>query len=77
MEDLNKLTIRVKESLVKQILNVKAYQLDKPYIGSSHGTWTRRELAKEISDETEIGMRHIEMLLNLTLDLLARNKEKL
>ncbi len=70
------LATRLKESLVKHILSVKLDELDKPYLSSSSGSFSRRELATEIDHETEIGIDMMEKLLFLTIDLLERGKEK-
>lgn len=74
---MNELTKLLKESLIKHILSVKLDELDKPYMSSSQGSFSRRELAKEIDFETEIGIEIMKKLLFLTVDLLERGKEKI
>ncbi len=44
---------------------------------TSRGSFTRREMAKEIEMETEIGLGQLESILKLTIHLLERNKEKI
>ncbi len=72
---MDKLTQRLKESLVREFLNVKMDKLDDSYMTTSRGSFTRRELAKEIEEETEIGLSQLESILKLTIHLLERNKE--
>lgn len=72
---MDKLTQRVKESLCRRILDVKSDKLDVHYITSSRGSFTRREMAYEIENETEVGLRQMESILHLTLHLLERGKE--
>lgn len=71
MEELIK---RLKESIIRAILDVKEDRLDEHYISSSKGSFTRRELANEIIKETEVGKRYIETSITLTIDLLERKK---
>ena len=73
MEDLVQ---RFKDSMVKTMLNVKEDKLDIHYMTSSQGSFTRREMANEIANETEVGKRQMESMLRLTVDLLERGKEK-
>lgn len=73
---MEELVERLKNSMVNNILNVKEDKLDIHYMTSSQGSFTRRELANEIANETEVGKRQMESMLNLTIDLLERGKEK-
>lgn len=61
---MNDLTKRLKESLIRTFLNVKQDKLDESYITTSQGTFTRREFASEIENETEIGLQQMESLKN-------------
>jgi len=74
MEDLVK---RLKEHIVRRLLNVKKEELDKHLLTTSQGSFTRRELAQEIQEETEVGKKHMEDMLNLTIHLLIRKKENI
>lgn len=72
---MNELSNRLKNAIVSDILNKKQNLLDEHYVTSSQGSFTRRELAEEIKNETEVGMQVVEDILKLTLDLLHRQKE--
>ncbi len=74
---MDKLAQSLKESLVREFLNQKMDKLDDHYMTSSKGSFTRRELAKEIEEETEVGLSQLESILKLTIHLLERNKEKI
>jgi hypothetical protein len=43
---MDKLTQRLKESLIRKILDIKSDKLDDHYMTTSRGSFTRRELAK-------------------------------
>ena len=74
MDDLSN---RLKDAVVYNIMNPRRrVDLDAPYLANTRGSWTRRELAKEIEDETEIGIKQLEGMVLLTLDLLERGKEQ-
>lgn len=74
---MEELVDRLRLGLVRNILNVKEDKLDIHYITSSQGSFTRREIAKEIKNKTEVGIRHMESLLRLSVDLVEREKQKI
>lgn len=74
-ESLNELSLKLKKALVNNLLEVDESELDKPYVASSRGVWSRRFLATEIENETELGIEQMEMLFGLTIDLIERGKE--
>lgn len=65
---------RLKEAIVKNLLNSKQETLDCHYMTSSAGSFSKRELAFEIENETEVGLRVMENLILLALDLTERKK---
>ena len=67
----NKLKNEVIKSLTKNPQNS-----DAPYLVCRAKTYTRKELALEIENETEFGVKIISDVLMLSLDLTARNKTK-
>jgi len=71
-ENTLNLTQRLKESVIRSILNVKADQLDIPYLKSGHSSWTRRELANELQNDSEVGIQMLEKILAATLDKFER-----
>ena len=71
---LNELSLKLKQALVNNLLDVEESELDAPYIASSRGSWTRRFLVTEIQNETDLGIEQLEMIFGLTLDLLERTK---
>lgn len=65
---------RIGNLLIKNLGNCKETELDKPYMGCSAGSFTRREIIKEIELQTEFGKKQIDSIIELTIDLLQRNK---
>ena len=74
---MDRLSKRLKESLSRKILDIKSDKLDGHYMTTSRGSFTRRELAYEIENETEVGLQQMESILTLTLHLLERGKENI
>ena len=70
------LVYKLKERLAK---TYRAYgdkvMLLSPGVGKC--SWTGNEIADEIENETEFGVKQMHKLLNLTIDLVSRDKEKL
>ncbi len=54
---MDKLTQRLKESLIRKILDIKSDKLDDHYMTTSRGSFTRRELAYEIEYEWNVGIK--------------------
>ena len=69
---LDKLTRDLKAAVIKSLLN-ENLDLDTPYAGVK-GTkiFSRRELAKEIEDNTEVGINMLSDLIMLTLFQLSK-----
>lgn len=67
---------RIRRLYIKKITNCKESELDKHYITCSAGSFTRREMAKEIELDTNFGRKQIDDLISLTIDLLEREKIK-
>ena len=65
---------RIGNLLIKNLGNCKETELNKPYIGGSAGSFTRRKIIKEIELQTEFGKKQIDSIIELTIDLLQRNK---
>ncbi len=74
---MNKLTQQLKTTLIRSFLNAPIEKLDDHYITSSKGSFTRKQLANEIENETEIGLQQMESILKLTIHLLERGREKI
>jgi hypothetical protein len=72
---LELLVSRMRESTIRNILNIKEDQLDAHYITTSKGSFTRREMAREIENNTEIGRQQLESLIKLTLFLLEKGEK--
>jgi hypothetical protein len=70
--DTNNDIDRLRFFIVKDLLNVKESELDKHYMSSSQGSFSRREIAKEIENNTEIGKKHVENLIHLAIDMYER-----
>lgn len=69
-ESYQKLKYSVANSLILNDQN-----LDEPYLVSGNKTYSRRELATEISNETDFGVKLMSNIMILSLDLISRNKE--
>ena len=66
---------RIGQLLIKNIGNCKETELDKAYMACSAGSFTRREIIKEIELQTEFGKRQIDMIIELSIDLMRKNKK--
>jgi hypothetical protein len=51
--------------------------LDEPFIASSSGSWTKRQLVDEIKTGGKTGLDLMVGMMRLTMDLMKRGKEKL
>lgn len=71
MEDLS---LKLKNSLIDKLTR-NEQNLDIPYLVRNQKSYTRRELALEIENETEIGIDTLTSMLMLAIDLTARHKE--
>ena len=67
---------RIRQLYIEVIGNCKESELDKPYLICSAGTFTRRELIKEIKENTLFGKKQVDQLFKLVIDLLERDKIK-
>ena len=74
--DTNNDVDRMRYYILRDLLDKKDEDLDKHYVTSARGSFTRRELAKEIESNTEIGKKHVEMLLHLAIDIFERKLRK-
>lgn len=67
---------RIRQLYIESIGNCKESELDKPYLICSAGSFTRRELMKEIKENTLFGKKQVDGLFRLVIDLLERGKIK-
>lgn len=70
---MQELSQRLKESLVNHLMDCQ--DLDEPYLYSNNKKWTKREIAEEIKNETEFGIKNIRNIMILSLDLMSRKKK--
>lgn len=66
---------RIGQLLIKNLGNCKETELDKSYMYCSAGSFTRREIIKEIELQTEFGKKQIDNIIELAIDLMKRNKK--
>ena len=66
----NKLATELKVSMVKTYRKFG----EKKGLITKGKSWTGNEVADEIEQETEFGIHMVDMLLQLTIDLLKRDK---
>lgn len=71
MEDLS---LKLKKSVIDKLTR-NEQNLDIPYLVRNQKSYTRRELASEIENETELGIDTLTSMLILAIDLTARHKE--
>lgn len=69
------LLLKVKNELVKKLLSFTD-RLDDDYLHAGQKTYTRREIATEIENETEFGIQWLTTSIEVTLDTLARQSKK-
>lgn len=71
---MQELSQKLKKSLIETLVR-NEQNIDDPYLFKNNKRWTRREIAKEIENETEFGIDMITSILNLSLDLMSRNNK--
>jgi len=71
---MEKLSLKLKKSLVDKLTR-NEHNLDIPYIVRNQKSYTRRTLALEIENETEIGIDTLTSMIMLAIDLTSRHKE--
>ncbi|MFN8263252.1 MAG: hypothetical protein U0T07_07000 [Chitinophagales bacterium] len=75
---VNKLNVRVDAVLEEWILRLDDSQREKPYIKLKDGThYTLNDIVSEIRKESEFGIDMQRKILNLTIDLLTRQRTSL
>lgn len=72
MEELSK---KLKEELIDNLTSSDILA-DEDYLIAGNKKYTRREIANEIENETEFGIKFMTNMLSLTIDLVARDKIK-
>ncbi len=70
---MNELTIKLKNEVVKQ-LTKNQQNIDDDYVVKGNKTYSRRELATEIINETQFGIELLANVIVLAIDLTARQR---
>lgn len=71
---MENLTSALKKAFIDHLLS-KSHILDEPFITYLSGRkFSRRQMAAEIENETEIGVHQLSMIINLSADIMSRNK---
>ncbi len=70
---MNELSLKLKELLVNK-LRKNEQIIDDPYMSIKGVDYSRRMLAIEIENETEIGLATLNSIMMLSLDILARQQ---
>lgn len=65
---------KVKKEIIETL---QTGDLDAPYLQMGTITYTKKQMIQAIENESELGEKIICNILNLTLDLVNRGKEKL
>lgn len=71
---MDELSLKLKNSVIDKLTR-NEQMLDVPYIVRNQKSYTRRELASEIENETEIGIDTLTSMIILAIDLTSRHKE--
>lgn len=67
------LSLKLKETLITKLLSNEQI-VDEPYLYKGNITYTRRMLAYEIENETDVGLETLSSIMMLSLDILTRQK---
>lgn len=70
---MNDLTLKLKQSVISQLTKNEQI-VDEKYLTKGSKSYTRRELASEIENETDFGIEFISGMVILAIDLTARQK---
>ena len=73
MNELNELTLKLKNEVIRQ-LTKNEQNMDVAYIITGDKSYTKRELAAEIENETQFGIKMLSDMIMLSIDLTARHK---
>jgi hypothetical protein len=77
-EAVRQLSLRVDCAIEEWILRHSSEDLDKPYLITRGGEkYSLKQLLREIRQNSPLGIKTQENILNLAIELLARQKEKL
>jgi len=71
MEKINELSLKLKNGLIDNLMN-SPRDLDVVYMCCGVNTYSRRELATEIQNETEFGLEMIINCMSATMDVVSR-----
>lgn len=70
---MNELALKLKNGVVKTLTR-NEQNLDEDYLVKSDKTYSRRELAAEIENETPFGMELLTKTIILAIDLITRQR---
>jgi hypothetical protein len=69
---------KISKALEQWCLNHTDDEIDKKYLTSAEGkSYTLREIATEVNEQTAFGRQLEDRMIQLTIDLLTRGKQKL
>ena len=72
MENLNELSLKLKNGVI-DLLMTSPRDIDAVYMCCGIKTYSRRELAEEIKNETEVGLEMLTSSMLVSIDQVARN----
>jgi ribose 5-phosphate isomerase RpiB len=70
---MDDLTLKLKQEIVKK-LTANEQTINDVYIATNNREYTRNELADEINNETDFGIKFMSNMLQLAIDLTSRQK---
>jgi len=72
MENINDLALKLKNGVADNLMN-SPRDIDAVYMCQGSKSYSRRDLANEIKNETELGMDLITNMITIVLDKTARD----
>lgn len=70
---MNELSLKLKNEVVRKLTS-NEQNLDEVYLSKGGKSYTRRELASEIENETEVGIGILSNMIMLAIDITSRQK---
>lgn len=70
---MNELSLKLKKEVIRKLIS-NEQNLDEKYLTKGDKSYTRRDLANEIENETEYGISLLSSIIILAIDISTRSK---
>jgi hypothetical protein len=70
---MNELSLKLKQNVISQLTKNEQI-VDERYLTKGNKSYTRRDIATEIENESEFGIEFLSGMIMLAIDLTARQK---